>query len=64
MKIPFFDWSGLYAERASEFDEITSSTLRRGGFIMQSDVDSFEAQLADYVGAKHAVALSDGTNTI
>jgi len=64
MKIPFFDWSGLYAERASEFDEITSSTLRRGGFIMQSDVDSFEAQLADYVGAKHAVALSDGTNAI
>ena len=64
MKVPFFNWAALYAEKEREFNEIISSTLRRGGFILQSDVSSFEAQLADYVGAKYAVALSDGTNAI
>ena len=64
MKIPFFDWPGLYAEREANFDEIITSTLRQGGFILQSDVDLFEAHLAEYVGAEYAVALSDGTNAI
>lgn len=64
VKVPFFDWAGLYAERADEFDRIISATLRRGGFILQKDVDEFEQNLARYLGIKHVVALADGTNAI
>lgn len=64
VKVPFFDWAGLYNERGSEFARIMNETLSRGGFILQKDVEEFEANLASYVGAKYAVGLSDGTNAI
>lgn len=62
--VPFFDWAGLYKERAAEFSKIIHDTASRGGFILQKDVDEFEQNLATFVGAKHAVGLSDGTNAI
>ena len=64
MRVPFFDWSGLYAERADEFNKVITNVLSKGGFILQKDVEEFEESLADYVGAKYAVGLSDGTNAI
>lgn len=64
MKVPFFDWPALYAERGDEFDEVITSTLRKGAYILQKDVEDFEEQLATYVGSKYAVGLSDGTNAI
>lgn len=64
VKVPFFDWAGLYNERAEDFSRIAHDTLSRGGFILQKDVEQFEANLARYVGAKYAVGVSDGTNAI
>lgn len=64
LKVPFFDWAGLYAENASEFTRIFDETASRGGFILQKDVDEFEARLADFVGVQHAVGVSDGTNAM
>lgn len=63
-KVPFFDWAGLYNERATEFSRIMSETLSRGGFILQKDVEEFEDKLAHYVGARYAVGISDGTHAI
>lgn len=62
--VPFFDWSGLYAERADEFGRIMHETASRGGFILQSDVDDFETNLARFLGIKHVVGLADGTNAM
>lgn len=64
MKVSFFDWAGLYNERGDEFTRIIDKTLRGGGFILQKDVEEFEAKLAAHVGVKYAVGLSDGTNAI
>ncbi len=64
MKVPFFDWSGLYNERADEFGRIIQETLTRGGFILQRDVDEFEEKLVAFTGVKNVVAVSDGTNSI
>lgn len=64
MKVPFFDWAGLYNERGETFSRIINDTLSRGGFILQKDVEEFEDRLARYVGAKYAVGVSDGTNAI
>lgn len=64
LQVPFFDWAGYYAERAEEFARVMHETASRGGFILQSDVDEFEAALAEFVGVKHVIGLSDGTNAI
>ena len=64
ISVPFFDWAGLWAERADEFGRIMTETAARGGFILQRDVDEFEVELAEFIGVKHAIGVSDGTNAI
>jgi dTDP-4-amino-4,6-dideoxygalactose transaminase len=64
IKVPFFDWAGYFAERHDEFTRIMTDTAARGGFILQKDVDEFEANLADFIGVKHVIGVSDGTNAI
>lgn len=64
MQVPFFDWSRLYKERSEKFREIMHETCMRGGFILQKDVVEFEENLRNFLGVKHAVAVSDATNAI
>jgi dTDP-4-amino-4,6-dideoxygalactose transaminase len=64
ISVPFFDWAGLWAERAHEFGRIMTETAARGGFILQRDVDEFEEKLSEFLGVKHVIALSDGTNAM
>lgn len=64
ISVPFFDWAGLWAERGDEFGRIMTETAARGGFILQGEVDEFEQRLADFLGVRHVVALSDGTNAM
>ena len=62
--LPFFDWSALYAEHPAQFAAIFRDTASNGGFILQAAVTEFEARLADLVGARHAIGLSDCTNAM
>jgi dTDP-4-amino-4,6-dideoxygalactose transaminase len=64
VKVPFFDWAGFYNERGDDFNRIIAETASRGGFILQKDVDDFEANLAAFIGVKHVIGCSDGTNAI
>lgn len=64
VSVPFFDWGALYAERAETFGRIMHETASGGGFILQAEVAGFEADLARYLGVKHAVGLSDCTNAM
>lgn len=64
IKVPFFDWAGLFNERKDEFGRIMVDTASRGGFILQKDVDEFEANLAAFIGVKHVIGVADGTNAI
>ncbi|MGN6819333.1 MAG: DegT/DnrJ/EryC1/StrS family aminotransferase [Sphingomonas sp.] len=64
LPVPFFDWQALYAERADDYRRIIDQTAAAGGFILQAAVDAFEAALADYLGVRHAIGLSDCTNAM
>src|SRR5215469_2651977 len=64
LPVPFFDWRALYAERADRFSSILSDTARSGGFILQGAVDEFEAGLEAFLGGRHAIGVSDGTNAM
>ena len=61
ISVPFFNYPALFAERASRYDEIVQDVLRRGAYIMQSDLAEFEKNLANYLGCKHAIGVADGT---
>ena len=60
-KIPFFDYPALYRLYEAEFVDAFKSASQRGAFIMQKDLEDFEARLAGFTGSKHAIGLADGT---
>jgi dTDP-4-amino-4,6-dideoxygalactose transaminase len=62
--VPFFDWRSLYAERGEAFSRIISDTAGAGGFILQGAVDEFEVGLETYLGVKHAIGVSNGTDAM
>ena len=64
LPVPFFDWKALYAERAESFGRIMHETASSGGFILQSAVSLFETNLAERLGVRHAIGLSDCTNAM
>ncbi len=64
LPVPFFDWKALYAERSEGFTRVIGDTAASGGFILQGAVDEFEAGLEAYLGVRHAIGLSDGTNAM
>ncbi|WP_281974584.1 DegT/DnrJ/EryC1/StrS family aminotransferase [Halobacillus litoralis] len=64
MKIPPFtteeETKILKPEIMKEIERVIDS----GQFIMGPDVKSFEAEVADYLGAKHAIGVNSGTDAL
>ena len=64
IKIPYFDLTEQFAQiKAQWFEEIEKSG-RVGNFILGEAVERFEADFAQYLGAKHAVSVSSGTDAL
>jgi dTDP-4-amino-4,6-dideoxygalactose transaminase len=61
MKIPFFDYPGLFKEHEGEFTKSIHDVLSRGAFIMQKDLFAFEQDIADFLGVNHVLGVADGT---
>lgn len=59
--IPFFNYPALYAKQEDDLLPIIQNVLRRGAYIMQSDLDTFETSLARYLNVKHVIGVADGT---
>ena len=62
--VPFFDYPGIYNRFKSEFDSIFQDVCSRGAFILQSDLEKFEKELANFLNVKHALGVADGTNAL
>jgi dTDP-4-amino-4,6-dideoxygalactose transaminase len=60
--IPFFNYKGAFSERESEYLAILSDVIRRGAFIQQRDLVDFEANLAAYLGVRHAIGVGNATD--
>lgn len=60
-KVPFFNYPALFAEHEEEYVSTFHDVLKRGAYIMQSDLAEFEKELAAYLGCKHAIGVADGT---
>lgn len=62
--VPFFNYPQLYLRYEKEFDAIFKDVCSRGAFILQKDLEEFEANLAKFLNVKHAFGVGDGTNAM
>ena len=63
-QVPFFNYPALFEQDRAKLTQIFVDVCSRGAYIMQRDLKEFEAALAAFTGAKHAIGVSDGTNAI
>ena len=64
MKIPFIDLQTQYVNSKQQIDAAISNVLQHGQYIMGPEVKQLESELADYIGVKHALACSSGTDAL
>ncbi len=62
--IPFADLGAQYLRLKADIDARMAAVLAHGRFINGPEVGEFEAALADYAGAGHAVACASGTDAL
>lgn len=60
--IPFIDLKAQYQALQNQIQERMQKVLDHGQFIMGPEVQELESKLAQFVGVKHAIACSSGTD--
>jgi len=58
------DPAAVFAPYAGEIREAISRVLASGMFILGPEVEAFEREFADWLGAKHAVGVANGTDAL
>ena len=64
MSIPFIDLKTQYKALKPQIDARIHAVLDHGMFIMGPEVTECENALADYLGCKHAIACSNGSDAL
>jgi dTDP-4-amino-4,6-dideoxygalactose transaminase len=62
--IPQSDPGAAYRAQQSEIDAAIARVLARGWYILGEEVAGFERDFARYIGAKHAIAVANGTDAL
>lgn len=61
MKVPFLDLKSEYAPLRDEILGALDRVCQKSAFVLGEEVEEFEREFAAYCGAKHCIALSNGT---
>lgn len=64
MQIPFGDLKRQYQNLREPIDQATAEVYASGWFVLGKQVEKFEAEFANYCGAKYAVGLGSGTEAL
>jgi dTDP-4-amino-4,6-dideoxygalactose transaminase len=64
MAVPFVDLQAQYRSIKSEIDAAIQRVLDTSAFVLGREVETFERAFAEYVGAREAVGVSNGTAAI
>jgi UDP-2-acetamido-2-deoxy-ribo-hexuluronate aminotransferase len=62
--IPFIDLKSQYARIKQDVDARIAAVLDHGQYIMGPEIGALEQALADYVGVRHCIGASSGTDTL
>jgi dTDP-4-amino-4,6-dideoxygalactose transaminase len=64
MKIPMVDLKAQYDSLKNEIDDAIRSVIEKSQFILGSEVQAFESEIAAYCQAKYAVGVASGTDAL
>jgi dTDP-4-amino-4,6-dideoxygalactose transaminase len=64
MRVPLLDLKAQYATIKDEIREAVDRVLEGQQFIMGPEVAALERAVADYVGARHGIGMSSGTDAL
>lgn len=64
MNIPLVDLKAQYKTIEDKVIKAVSEVLSSANYIMGKDVIEFEKEFAEYVGAKHAISVGNGTDAL
>jgi dTDP-4-amino-4,6-dideoxygalactose transaminase len=64
MNVPLLDLAEQNAALRPEIEAALGRVLDTNGFILGAEVAALEAELAEYCGAKHAIACASGTDAL
>ncbi|MGM0558242.1 MAG: DegT/DnrJ/EryC1/StrS family aminotransferase, partial [Myxococcota bacterium] len=64
MSIPFIDLNALHAPIRDEIDAAISAVIDSGQFIKGPWVRTFEEEIAEYLGCRHAIGVSSGSDAL
>ena len=64
MSIPPFNLTRQFESIGDEINEAVQRVMASGIYILGPEVQSFEEQAAQYLGAKHAIGVANGTDAI
>lgn len=64
MAVPLLDVNAQNLPLEPELRAAFERVLRSGHFILGSEVENFERELASFIGARHALGISSGTDAI
>ena len=64
MKLSFIDLQTQYQKIAADVAKRTQAVLDHGQYIMGPEISELEGKLAKFVGSKHCIGLSSGTDAL
>jgi dTDP-4-amino-4,6-dideoxygalactose transaminase len=64
MNVPFGDLKQRYQTHRAAVDAAVQRVLERGWFVLGPELEAFEREFAESVGAAHAVGVGNGTSAI
>lgn len=64
IKVPPLDLKRQYEPLSAEISSAISRVVASGNFILGDDVAGFEAEVAAYLGVKHAIGVTSGTDAL
>jgi dTDP-4-amino-4,6-dideoxygalactose transaminase len=64
MIVPFVDLKAQYRAIKSEIDAAIARVVESAAFVLGHEVEAFEAEFAEYCGARHCVGVANGTDAI
>ncbi|XXX75099.1 DegT/DnrJ/EryC1/StrS family aminotransferase [Sorangium sp. So ce134] len=62
--VPFFDRARGDLALEDELTAVFQSVVRSGRYILGPEVDAFESECAAYLGVRHAIGVSSGTDAL
>jgi dTDP-4-amino-4,6-dideoxygalactose transaminase len=64
MPVPLFDTDTPLAPLRAQITAAVTQVITAGRFILGPEVTAFEDELAEYIGAEHAVGVANGTDAL